>query len=310
MHTSRTRLLDFADYIGQSGAAVFIMDAQVGEAVTDHAHNFTELVIVTHGKGRHEEGGETWPLARGDVFAVPVGRSHSYHDVHDLQLVNILADLRKLSEPMAPLTTTPGFQALFSVEPAARARTGRTCRLKLTNTQLAHARALMSAMGEEQRKAAPGWQTLMSGLFLELLTWLVRCYNEASSRKPRSLLRISSLLAHMEAHCEEPVTLASLAARAGMSPRTLSRTFRSLLDRAPVEYLLELRIERACQLMRDRPDLNMTEVAMQTGFNDGAYFSRRFARHTGLPPLRWRKQQSAGNSSGRGQTRTSLPRDA
>jgi len=283
-----TRPLD--DFIGQDGPPVFVMDTLVQGPVGKHDHSFTEIVVVFSGEGRHREGGDTWDLSRGDVFTVPVGRSHSYYDVHELHLVNILVDLEQLRSSLAALREAPGFRALLSLEPAARARTGRNCRLRLTNRELGHARALIAAMGEEQDGASSGYQAMVVGLFLQLLTLLVRSYGRSPGQRPRALVRISDLLGHLDAHYAEPTTLAAMAQRAGMSSRSLTRIFRDLLDNSPTQYLLELRLAKACDLLRTRPELNVTEIGLMVGFNDGAYFSRRLSRHMGLPPLCWRKE--------------------
>ena len=56
----------------------------------------------------------------------------------------------------------------------------------------------------------------------------------------------------------------------------------------PMRALLDVRLRNACELLKTRPDLNVTQVALSSGFNDPAYFTRQFRELTGQPPLRWR----------------------
>jgi YesN/AraC family two-component response regulator len=56
-----------------------------------------------------------------------------------------------------------------------------------------------------------------------------------------------------------------------------------------MEYLAGKRIQAAKELLLTA-DLNISEVAYQTGFNDPLYFSRLFKKMTGLPPRQFAKR--------------------
>ena len=81
----------------------------------------------------------------------------------------------------------------------------------------------------------------------------------------------------------------------GISERTLARrlgeqgrTFDSLLD--------EIRREKALQAVSD-PDASLPEIAESLGFAEVSTFYRAFSRWTGLPPVRWRRQQGKKSDS-------------
>jgi YesN/AraC family two-component response regulator len=52
-----------------------------------------------------------------------------------------------------------------------------------------------------------------------------------------------------------------------------------------------LRIEKATELILNSPELNVTEIAMKTGFDDSAYFSRQFKKIIGTAPLAYIKNR-------------------
>ena len=56
---------------------------------------------------------------------------------------------------------------------------------------------------------------------------------------------------------------------------------------APQQYHMQLRINRAKELLEDR-DNRVNEVAVRVGFGDQFYFSRMFRKYTGLSPSQWR----------------------
>src|SRR5262249_57060331 len=87
-----------------------------------HGHDFSEIVVVTGGRGTHRIGRETWPLSAGDVFVVKGPETHEYRDLEDLRLINLLFLPGKLHLELADLTSLPGYHALFRLEPQWRKR--------------------------------------------------------------------------------------------------------------------------------------------------------------------------------------------
>jgi len=95
----------------------------------------------------------------------------------------------------------------------------------------------------------------------------------------------------MQAHIDEPVPIARLAAQIGLSPRQVERLFLRYLETTPARYYLGLRIERARELLiySDRPIL---DVAVATGFTSTSHFAQWFKHFHGVRPseLRGRSQ--------------------
>ena len=99
---------------------------------------------------------------------------------------------------------------------------------------------------------------------------------------PRDLKRA---LDRLNAEPERAWTVASLAAACGVAPRTLQKHFRCFLGRSPVEFVRELRLDRARQqLLRPATATNVTDVATRCGFNHLGRFSAWYARRYGESP--------------------------
>jgi transcriptional regulator GlxA family with amidase domain len=73
--------------------------------------------------------------------------------------------------------------------------------------------------------------------------------------------RLLEVIALMEENLEEPLTGAELAAHSGMSKRQLERLFRRYLRRPPMQYYMELRLQRALMLLTSS-SLSVLEVAL------------------------------------------------
>lgn len=95
-------------------------------------------------------------------------------------------------------------------------------------------------------------------------------------------------------HLAEGVDVEAMARHAGMSLATLARRFRQHLRISPGEFLAHLRLSRACKLLADSP-LNVTEIALECGYESPAAFSRAFRRQMQTTPTRYRQSFGSPN---------------
>lgn len=87
-------------------------------------------------------------------------------------------------------------------------------------------------------------------------------------------------------HCTEALTLDAICAAAGLSPSYLIRAFKRRYGMTPHAYLLNRRIQRSQQWLRQGRGL--AEVALAAGFADQAHFQRAFKRHLAATPGQYR----------------------
>jgi AraC-like DNA-binding protein len=100
---------------------------------------------------------------------------------------------------------------------------------------------------------------------------------------------------HIEEHYPEPVSMAAMATRAGLSPTHFNRRFRQLLRMTPVQYLRTVRVQAARRLLAET-SLGLAQIAIDTGFTDQSHFTRRFRQTTGLTPAAYRRRFRAGGA--------------
>ena len=93
-------------------------------------------------------------------------------------------------------------------------------------------------------------------------------------------------------HLDEPMTLSSLSARAGMSVRTFTRRFRDETGETAGTWLLRVRVDHARHLL-ETTDLPVDRVAERCGFGTAASLRQHLTAAVGMPPLAYRRTYRA-----------------
>ena len=93
-----------------------------------------------------------------------------------------------------------------------------------------------------------------------------------------------SILAYLNHHMEENITLTGICRRFGVSQTTLSKLFRMYQECSFGKYLTTIRIEKAKKIMEQEPEIYIKDVAGRVGYNDQFYFSRIFHSVEGMRP--------------------------
>lgn len=98
---------------------------------------------------------------------------------------------------------------------------------------------------------------------------------------------LEPLLLWMSSHLDEPMTVASLAERAHMAPRTLARRFLAETGVTPYDWLTEQRVLMARRLLEET-DRTVDTVALRSGFGNAAALRHHFAARVGTTPQAYR----------------------
>lgn len=115
---------------------------------------------------------------------------------------------------------------------------------------------------------------------------------------------LEPLLAWLQDDLSRPLTVADMAARAGMSARSLMRHFREQTGTTPLQWLHRARVRQAQHLL-ETTEHTVERIAAQVGFGSPTAFRDRFKRTTGVSPHAYRR---AFRARGGGARQPSTPR--
>lgn len=239
------------------------------------------------------EGAE-FPITAGDVFVLQGQQSHYYYELQNLEMVNIMFDPDQLNLPETRLRKITGYRALFLLEPLFRKQHRFKSHLHLSRNTLAHCERIAREMEKEVHEKTEGYEAAMFGMFVELVVYLSRLYQDSESTNAEALLRVAKVIGCIEDEFAKPWSITDFAAMAHMSRANFMRIFRTATGETPINYLLQLRIQKSISLLlsTDKP---VSDIAFEVGFNDSNYYSRQFKASQGMSPLAYRRTHSSLN---------------
>jgi AraC-like DNA-binding protein len=105
---------------------------------------------------------------------------------------------------------------------------------------------------------------------------------EYSKRKPTETV-CSKVLHYIQEHLEDSIRLEELAAMVHLDKSYLVRLFRDTYGQTPIQLLIRMRMELACDLIANT-DLPIGQIALQCGYASPSYFSAEYKKHYGVTP--------------------------
>ncbi|OGV56403.1 MAG: hypothetical protein A2X49_07775 [Lentisphaerae bacterium GWF2_52_8] len=278
------------DYI-KDGFPLALMPVSDSTEFPVHSHDYVELVLVLDGTGVHLAEGREYVISSGDVFVINENFKHGYRNAKKLKIVNILFDLKALSAPLYDLRLIPGFLSLFELEPRFRVKHEFKSRLRLRQKDIFRAKQLAFDIHRELSERSPGYKAICVGLFLELLVFLSRTYSKAPTPERDTLCNFSRVISFIESRFAEDISLGQLARLAKMSRRNFQRAFMAATGSSPINYLLNLRMAKAAELLVGDASTPVSEIALRIGFCDSNYFARQFRKIMKMSPREYRDSQ-------------------
>ncbi|WP_099468657.1 helix-turn-helix transcriptional regulator [Konateibacter massiliensis] len=135
-------------------------------------------------------------------------------------------------------------------------------------------------------------QNLVSKLWLELFPNIHDSLSmPEDSKNARTQARLQIMLHFIHEHYAEKITLEEIANSANISKSEALRCFRFGVWTTPVDYLIQYRLNRAKELLLSTKS-SVTEIALETGFENAGYFDRIFKKNFSVTPTKYRHDSS------------------
>ena len=157
--------------------------------------------------------------------------------------------------------------------------------------------AIVEQILQESRVEAYGHELMMQLLALKLIVQLCRVYKDAWEESMLVRHGKASELVHiakdyMLANYDRNISVSDVAGYVFLSQGYFSRAFRDEMGQSPMAFLIETRINKACELL-ENSDIKISSIAQQTGFASPQRFNVAFRKQMQMTPMEYRKLKRA-----------------
>lgn len=118
-------------------------------------------------------------------------------------------------------------------------------------------------------------------IFIEILSLLFQ-NKEGNLYSYSNMRRVEKIVNYMTENYSKSITLEELAVNAHISPSYLGSIFKMVTGKSTIDYLIEIRMNKAKVLLKD--GYSVSETSKIVGFSDIFYFSKTFKKHEGVSP--------------------------
>jgi AraC-like DNA-binding protein len=235
-----------------------------------HYHDAFEIYYLEDGECRYFIDNKSYDVRAGDVILVPEGVIHhtAYREgVHSRKLLYC-------SRATIPASVTDRLASLFYLY-----------RNESISPQI---KEIFEEIERESALADPFSLDVISAR-VELLFLLMARNKNTCPDTSEGNGYVTAAVEYVRRNFGSEVKLCDAAREISVSPEHLSRVFKKETGFGFCEYLTLIRLKNAEELLLNRPDMSVSDVAYACGFNDSNYFCERFKKSYGAPPLKYRK---------------------
>jgi len=220
-----------------------------------HSHDLTEIVCQLGGSVKTQVGDKTFILSKGEVMIIPPNVMHKGSSDDFFKDISLTADGMDLND----------FEILSD------------CDGEIASMLSIIARLFIERHGN--------YKPVVDSL-TQAVCQLIK-YKIGFSTCTPAVEQVKREI--YDNFSDSDFDLAATLSKANFDKDYFRRCFKKETGKTPLEYLTEIRINNAKQLLADNKHISIGAVAQSCGFSDSLYFSTCFKKHTGLSPLAYRK---------------------
>ncbi|MGI6107557.1 MAG: helix-turn-helix domain-containing protein [Lachnospiraceae bacterium] len=265
-----------------------------------HVHDGYEIYIFLDGNANYYIEHSMYRLKRGSILVIRPGEYHRVALIDTNRYERVICNFTtKYFDTLSSDRTNLG--ACFWDRPAGEQN------MALVNEQdLVELLQMINCMGMANNSPLYGQDLIAKSFALQILVKVNQIYrsqirNEAVQGNAMPPL-ITRILMYIDEHLTEKITLDDLEAQFYLNGAHLSRKFKKVMGVTISHYIVSKRIERAEQLIREGK--NLTDICMESGFNNYSNFARTFTQMMGCSPKSYQMKLLSGQPGSESRARS------
>lgn len=257
-----------------------------------------EMIYITEGKLMVESEEGNYSIDEGEIHFMKPKVIHKRYVPNDTfcSYYNLHFDLKYTGQDFAPDVYTKPCEEKIKEVPVNGILLNRMVYelsemdlpTKMSILEPTRIVNVLDEMLDAYRKREFGYQLVLTANLLKILS--ITAENNRNNNQTTTFScysdQINKFTLYLLNHYQEKINLDEVARRMGMSSTYLRKIFKSIEQKTPQEYLIDLRIQKAKDLMKERKR-SITEISNLVGYDDVHYFSRIFKKKENMTPTQY-----------------------
>ena len=250
-------------------------------------HEAFEMVYIKSGEGRFEIGGQVETVGSNDIVIIKPHQHHKLEVTADGGCDFIVLYFKFMNQSNLAMSET-------SLEDFINFVSGRDSGafIKLKVSQKNDIIVLLNRILREKVSDQFGSDLLEYLMLMELFVLISRALkaeweNSIKNKSPKIKELMQAAIQYVHNNYEREISITDIAKYVFLSPSYFTRAFKEDTGMSPMQYLLNIRIKRSCELLVET-DLKIGEIAHSVGFSNQQRFNDMFKKQTNMTPMQYR----------------------
>ena len=249
--------------------------------VTNHWHEEAELTLITSGKCIYKIDLVEYEVEEGDILFVPPLFLHSITLGNNKKVSSetYVFHLKFLGGNSTDICSTRYLAPIMNQE------FSMPYVIKSNHPAYVSLRKIFNQINTTYDESIIGYELALKSLFLQTIFLLLQYSKKVAVPETEKVSdKIKNVLDYIELHYSETITVSQLAKLCYFSDYHFMRFFKKHMNMTCVEYINNLRLEKAVELF-EKGNSSIMEVSLFVGFHNLSYFHRAFKKKYRMTPL-------------------------
>lgn len=255
-----------------------------------HCHDFAELTYILSGKGKYMVDGMVYNVKAGDIIMCNPGVKHQNIEVNP-------------KEPTIEFFTGFTDFEFRGMEPNSIQFQNGTCLLQTSLETRQEISKYCYDMLAEQETCKLGKYFMLKAKLMQILLLILREMEPAQNQQIGCRFEsynknyvVKKIISYLNENYNKKISLDQIARNMYLSPVYISKIFKEETGESPINYLIQIRLEKAKDMLEQGKEKSIKNVATIVGYDDVYHFSKLFKKHYGISPLYYKKSIEKKNA--------------
>lgn len=260
------------------------------DEVGAHYHEYIEIIYVLSGTFMASVSGREFSISDGDLLLVNSKEPHAFRRFPQCRYICVQFDPYVLFS-----TSRTSFEARF-IMPFIMSCSSPQRLIPAAELEQTDIGDMVLDVDREYTEKNYGYELAMRADICRIFLWFLRKWHDQGVRmgmtqsvRNEDIVRLESVLTYIDENYMRTVSAEKMASMCNMSYSYFSRFFKASIGKTFSEYLTYVRVTEAEKLLVST-GLNVSEIAMETGFSNASYFITQFKKHRNMTPKKFKQR--------------------